>query len=944
MFEINAQLMEKLRELARAYTPEWQFSEENPDSGSVTAMLFLGMLSESMGRMERVLHKHRIEYLNLFDRFKEEPIECARSYVQFYPVSGADGPALVPRGTQLSADSEAGDTILFETTQTLTAVNTAIQSIFVTDGESDRIFCALDGEPAQSCSFTAFDAQDGQTPEHMLVLAYDRLFDDMDSFGANLSIRAASEEQQEHVMDVFDGKQVRFALAAPDDEWIALDAKRDGDSIALSCASQPEKVMMGGRPRYAVAAICDEPMDISLCGAQMLFSGSGLSAQEIWCGGVLQNSGRFLPFGKPMAIYAECGIENREVLARAGARITMSFDLDFELHEQKLPEPPQTAELRIIMKKPVQAQPAPIVEIRADYVVLEYFGAKGWRRLIDDEHAALLFNGSASGRISMTFVCPSDMSDAQEFTWDYRLRLRLARADNLYQIPCRQYCPVISNVRFSYVYSEARSPDYVCTQNHFNVVDVTEQLRARRSIRPFYNSEQKKPCMYFGFDHSPAGTPFSLFFDIENDYAAVDFTAEYLGRDGFTPIQTEDHTCGLLYSETIRMLVSKDAEKKQLFGKECYWLRFALHSERAERYALPRIKGIRPNVARVQNLHTTTEYYYVDRPEAPLHIALGQKNLLQAQVFVNEREAPEQWVLWEKRRSVQDKGRFYSVDLSAGTLDFEKNAFSTYMVRQNEPAIRVELRAYQGSAANVDKGRISTMRSAVRFISSAENFIPAFGGYDGYNEDTSARMISNMLRTRGRAVSERDYFDLISQITFGVRRIKCRLGMDVYGHPAQNTITVAMLIEEYDKGGHIFSAVKESVSRCLMGCSALIPMGTELVLTQPRFVRLSVRLWIQCPRMDGAYELQREMENHIRSFIDPLDGGFEGRGWKIGEMPTIPQLLSYLRLCRADVGVTRLAMTAFFDGKDYAVDDTLYSHIDTPFAIAINGEHVVHIQ
>ena len=61
---------ERLEELARSYVPEWHFTAENPDVGSVLAILVDDMLTQSSDRLFRALHKHRIQYLNLFDRLK----------------------------------------------------------------------------------------------------------------------------------------------------------------------------------------------------------------------------------------------------------------------------------------------------------------------------------------------------------------------------------------------------------------------------------------------------------------------------------------------------------------------------------------------------------------------------------------------------------------------------------------------------------------------------------------------------------------------------------------------------------------------------------------------------------------------------------------------------------------------------------------------------------
>ena len=147
-----------LAALARSYVPEWRFDEKNPDSGSAVALLVDDMLLESEKRLGRAIGKYRVQYLNLFDRLREEPSESAKSFVRFTQAAGMDDPVHVPRGTRLYAE-EKGRRLVFETTHAITATQAELVSVAVTDGATDRIVRLLDkGAPgASEGSFTAFD-------------------------------------------------------------------------------------------------------------------------------------------------------------------------------------------------------------------------------------------------------------------------------------------------------------------------------------------------------------------------------------------------------------------------------------------------------------------------------------------------------------------------------------------------------------------------------------------------------------------------------------------------------------------------------------------------------------------------------------------------------------------------------------------------------------------
>ncbi|MEG1774744.1 MAG: hypothetical protein RR320_07815, partial [Oscillospiraceae bacterium] len=344
--------------------------------------------------------------------------------------------------------------------------------------------------------------------------------------------------------------------------------------------------------------------------------------------------------------------------------------------------------------------------------------------------------------------------------------------------------------------------------------------------------EAKERTMYLGFDKNPQGMPLSLYFEVENDEdAQLDYTAEYLSARGFEPVTPVDNTGGMLYSGTLLLPVGGDAVRSRLFDRDCWWLRLRL--KHLEVHSLPLLSSILTNMARVENLRSRTETFFMTEETASLHIALSEQNLLAVRVFANEEDGDptheENWVEWSRRVSFDQRGRFYDLDLAAGKIDFDRHAFAAYPLKEGAAAIRADYQSYQGAAANVPAGAISGLAESLRHISGVSNPMAAYGGYDGYNEQTSATIIANMLRTRGRAVTGQDYFDIISQVSYGVRRMKCVSGVNRLGQSDDDVITVALLIDEYDKGSHIFSAVKDTIRQKLLETSSIVPLGKTLV-------------------------------------------------------------------------------------------------------------------
>lgn len=426
----NSELDEKLRKLARSYVPEWSFSKG--DAGSAVALLFSQMLAESRGRYGRVLHKHKLQYLNLFDRYKEEPLEPARGYVRFLPAAGSAEPIHIPKGTRLLADSEVGQ-IVFETSYGITACTAEPEAVYTTGGDV-IIEQALRQPDGSLPAFQAFGLTGENRAEHLLLLGFNRLFDECEALNLSLSVETFSEEEREQALSLLSSSRVCFSMLGTEGAVPFDRVEREGDTLRLVMERYtPCRTPICGRERYVLQIAADGPLDLRLSGLSLEFSGDELSPDEITCQGISQNPARFYPFGAPMEIYAEWRLESRRVFARRGARAELCFEVDSELVEQLLPEYEIDPDYRLVMRKPAaQAHPVP-AEVWADQVLFEYLSPTGWKRLLGDEYAGL-FREGGNPAVRLDFTVPEDISDPTD---EPRMRVRLLRAERLYQMPVR---------------------------------------------------------------------------------------------------------------------------------------------------------------------------------------------------------------------------------------------------------------------------------------------------------------------------------------------------------------------------------------------------------------------------------------------------------------------------------------------------------------------------
>ena len=348
------QTYEKLQKLMHSYVPEFAYEHGASDPGCVLTDLCGTMMEESRERYGKVIPRHRIQYLNLFEHLLKEPVSASRAYVQFRPVSGYEGKVAIPAGTQvLSPSSEAGD-IVFQTEHGMTISDTAPELIVVTDREQDRIIKRTYSEQNPT-SFRAFGTEGVNCTVHQLYLCFENLFDWMSGLDLFLQVQAGGEEDQDRLLKFLTGDQVRWSMLETDGEERIFTTveETDGRIHLLLPDYQPQKAMIGQKEGYYLVLTCLEGIqDLYIRSLSLTFAGENKVPEEVYLNGNEEPAGNFLPFGKPLGLYNECSIDDREVLSRRGAKVSMSFLLNYRIHEEKLELPEMELEYKAIMKKP----------------------------------------------------------------------------------------------------------------------------------------------------------------------------------------------------------------------------------------------------------------------------------------------------------------------------------------------------------------------------------------------------------------------------------------------------------------------------------------------------------------------------------------------------------------------------------------------------------------
>lgn len=82
MDQKRANMLQRLKELASSYVPDWKFDEENADIGTALALVYGDMMASVQTRYEHVMEKKQIDFLNTLGA-ELKAATPAKGYVSF---------------------------------------------------------------------------------------------------------------------------------------------------------------------------------------------------------------------------------------------------------------------------------------------------------------------------------------------------------------------------------------------------------------------------------------------------------------------------------------------------------------------------------------------------------------------------------------------------------------------------------------------------------------------------------------------------------------------------------------------------------------------------------------------------------------------------------------------------------------------------------------------
>ncbi len=935
-------LMDELMRLIPRYCPEW--TDHNPSDPGITLLELFSWLTEmTIYKLNRVTDKTYVALLDLIGMSLLLP-QPAETYLTFTPSDGLENSKRLSAGTQVAtSQTEATESVVFETAEDLYLSPVKLQKIFSTAGDSISEHSGYINRPSDE-PFPVFGGV--SQIERAIFIGDEKLSALKESASLFIRFKAGSEQGRSLLtmldFEYFNGKRYKELKT----RMVYEETLAENESmleIHGPLADMEKSEVDGVESFWLKASLTAIPPEESVTELDTI----SIEARIVEDGPIPEDGfaniagSIFLPldFSKSMYPFSEepkydytLYMSSEEIFTKADSQIIIDIALaDSSVVEQ----PVASSDLELVW---------------------EYFNGKKWVEFgsstpsgVSRPAGKFNFTDSTlafthSGEIK--FDLPEDFSPTQingmEGHW---IRCRIARgnygqAGHYEQVgknwvwkddnPLRPPC--IRSVSLRYI----QKSEFVSSLKTFSDFAYTDFSRKiSQEYKPFQLFEQNRdrsPSLYLGFDSAPAKELYSICFVVREDQRLPvdELTTRYFGEDLFKSDRIEqtvwweffngkewadllpqDSTNNFKNSGLLKFEFPRGFKKTDKFGHELFWIRCRFQDGG---YAVPpEMRAVLTNTVNARNYSTIRNEILGSSDGTPdLTFDFSNPPVLQGQkIYVRENSMPSKqelevikaeegddavetqagaeggavWVRWHEVENFYNSdgtSRHYVVDHINGEIRFGDGRKGMRPPTGSRSVIAREYRTGGGQVGNVGARSLSILRSSNPDIQKVINFFPAEGGSDLESIDDAKMRAPQIFRNRFRAVTIEDYQWLAQRASSNIARTHC-----IANSPNEGEVTLVIVPRESSTQAEEGSKIIPSTQLLNLVRDYLEPrrlLTTRLHIMRPDYLEVSFEISYQIQATGADLErVKRDLERNIRRYLHPLRGGSDGNGWPFGK-------------------------------------------------------------
>jgi len=186
-----------------------------------------------------------------------------------------------------------------------------------------------------------------------------------------------------------------------------------------------------------------------------------------------------------------------------------------------------------------------------------------------------------------------------------------------------------------------------------------------------------------------------------------------------------------------------------------------------------------------------------------------------------------------------------------------------------------------GREGNVEARTLTVLRSSIPFVSRVVNPYAAAGGSDAETLEDVKERAAITVRTQMRAVTARDYELLVSMAAPSIARVACVDAAEL-GQPGH---VLVQIVPQVGRDIYDFEVLKPHPD-VLKAIKDFIeprrPLGAVVHIEPPKYLGVSVAARVVLEAGASRTRVITEADAALRTFIHPVEGGYDGRGWPFG--------------------------------------------------------------
>ena len=655
----------------------------------------------------------------------------------------------------------------------------------------------------------------------------------------------------------------------------------------------------------------------------------------------------FYPFGQQPQPGSVFYFTSNELLSKPGAHAQIVMKI------AKTPE----AETNVDSSTPVSHE-----------VVWEYWNGSDWVLLSIQSASSPAVDADFTHNATFTFDVPENLTPTVvndvEALW---MRARLvsggygftatvswtdSRSNSLntftYLLPLP---PALSGFRLGYTWeSPGEAPEAVLALNNFQYLDFSEQAKyPGRPFLPFSRMQDTTPALYLGFDRILPVDFIGLLFDVLEGSGTEDAPVlvwEYWDGGDWQRLAVEDETGNLSRPGMVHFVGPEDAAPLARFGTSRYWIRARLREDGPPMvqtfngiflnavWASQRQTILQETVGQSSGLPNqvfqlrqfpviageTIEVRELSGALAPIEYPLLRDEVGEDRArTVTDRngKTTEVWVRWQNQQHLFFSGpddRHYVVSREDGRLVFGDGEHGK-IPPSKAIVLASEYKAGGGTSGNVSARAIKQALVGIAGVQEVFNALPAEGGSDTEPADEVADRGPRSLRTRGRAITPRDYEVMAQEASPEVAWVRVFSASDADLGRRPGHVLLMILPETNVQRPWPSFGLRERV-RGYLEQHALSALGERhsIHVSGPEYYPIDLAVTVVPLVASTAGTVEQSVREALEDFLHPLRGGPKGNGWELGRDVFLSDIAAVVE------GVA---------GVDYAPEITLL-HDNTP--------------